>query len=120
MNALTIAARRRTLIAAALFGAVASGLTALPAVADSLDPPRMSVRYGDLNVDSPEGAAVLYVRIQNAARNVCLQFGGRGLDTYAQREACIHKAILGAFAKANVPALYAEAPTRLVARRFVR
>ena len=84
----------------------------------------MTVKYGDLNVDSAKGAAVLYARIRHAAKNVCLQFDGGGLDVYGQRAACINKAILGAVTKVNVPALSAlysaktgkEVPTRLVSR----
>jgi UrcA family protein len=84
----------------------------------------MTVKYADLNVGSKEGAAVLYARIRHAAKNVCFQFDGGGLDIYGQREACINKAILGAVAKVNAPALSAlysaktgkELPTRLVSR----
>jgi UrcA family protein len=124
MNTITIVGRFRTVIATALFGTVALGSAVSPAVADSVDPPQMTVKYGDLNVDSAKGAAVLYARIRHAAKNVCLQFDGGGLDVYGQRAACINKAIFGAVTKVNAPALYAvyraktgkEAPTRLVSR----
>ncbi len=124
MNTITTVRRFYTVIATALFGTVAWGFNAPPAVADNVDPPQMTVKYGDLNVDSAKGAAVLYARIRHAAKNVCLQFDGGGLDVYGQRAACINKAILGAVTKVNVPALSAlysaktgkEVPTRLVSR----
>jgi len=34
-------------------------------------PPTVTVRYNDLNLNSPEGVAGLYSRIQNAATEVC-------------------------------------------------
>lgn len=34
-------------------------------------PPTVTVRYDDINLDSPEGVASLYKRIQNAATTVC-------------------------------------------------
>jgi len=123
MNTMTTVSCFRTVIATALIGA-ASSFAVLPAVADGFDPPQLTVKYADLNVASSEGAAVLYARIRHAANNVCLQFAGRGLDVYTQRETCIDKAILGAVTKVNAPALSAlygaktgkEVPTRLVSR----
>jgi UrcA family protein len=34
-------------------------------------PPSMTLRYGDLNLNSPEGVASLYKRIEHAATEVC-------------------------------------------------
>ncbi|MGA2189983.1 MAG: UrcA family protein [Steroidobacteraceae bacterium] len=124
MNTMTTVSRFRTIIATALFGAVASSFVVLPAVADSSDPPQVTVKYGDLNIAGPQGAAVLYARIRHAASNVCWQFDGQGLDAYGPREACINTAISGAVTKVNAPALSAlygaktgkEVPTRLVSR----
>jgi UrcA family protein len=114
----------RTVIAAALFGTVALSFAVSPSVADSFDPPQVTVKYGDLNVANSQGASALYARIQHAAENVCLQFDWGGLDNYVQRKACIHKAISGAVNKVNAPTLTAlysaktgqEVPTRLVSR----
>jgi UrcA family protein len=124
MNTLTTVSRFRTAIATALFGTVASSLAVFPAVADSSGLPQTTVKYGDLNIAGPEGAAVLYSRIRRAAKNVCLQFDGDRLDIHGQREACINKAILDAVTKVNAPALSAvygaktgkEVPMRLVSR----
>jgi UrcA family protein len=123
MNTMTSVSRFRTVIATALFG-TASSFAVLPAVADSSDPPQTTVKYGDLNVASPQGVAVLYSRIRHAASNVCWQFGGDGLAAYGRREACINKAISDAVTQVNAPALSAlygaktgkEVPMRLVSR----
>jgi UrcA family protein len=55
-------------------GAVASGFALLPAVAYSSNAPQFTVKVGDLNISSPEGTAVLYARIEFAAKKVCSQF----------------------------------------------
>jgi UrcA family protein len=123
MNTLTTVSFFRTIIATALFGTAAS-FAVSPAIADSFDPPQVTVKYADLNVASSAGAAALYARIQHAAENVCSQFDRSGLDAFEQRKACMHKAIFGAVTKVNAPALSAlygaktgtEVPTRLVSR----
>ena len=124
MNTMITVSRFRTVIATALFGTVASSLVVLPAVADSSDLPQTTVKYADLNIASAQGAAVLYARIGQAAKNVCWQFDGDGLDAYGRRQACITKAISEAVTKVNAPALSAlyaaktgkDVPTRLVSR----
>jgi UrcA family protein len=120
MNSTTILSRFRNVIATVLCGAVASSFVILPAVADTFDAPQATVKYGNLNISNPQGASELYRRIRMAAYNVCPQ-DGPGLTAFAQREACINKAILGAVTKINNSALTAmyeaktgkEVPTRL-------
>jgi UrcA family protein len=121
---LVTASRFLTVIATSLFGAVASSFAVLPAIADSLDVPKVTVKYGDLNLSNPQGAAALYARIRSAAKSVCSQFDGPGIDPYRLREICINQAISGAVAKVNSPELSAvysakarkKVPTRLVSR----
>ncbi len=123
MNTMTTVNLFRTAIAVALFGA-ASGFAAMPAVADESDAPQTTVKYGDLNISTTQGAAALYARIRSAAKAVCSQFDGPVLAAYAQRDACVNKAILGAVNKVNSAALTAlysaktgkEVPTHLVSR----
>ncbi len=59
MNSQTTVSRFRSMIATALFGAVASGFAVLPAVADSFDAPKVTVKYGDLNLSNTQGAVAL-------------------------------------------------------------
>jgi UrcA family protein len=122
MNATTTVRCLRNVIATVLFGGVASGFAVLPADADSLDVPQVTVKFGDLNISSPQGAAVLYGRIRAAAQTVCSPDDRSGLEFKMQRNACIDEAILGAVARVNNSALTAvysaktgkEVPTRLV------
>jgi UrcA family protein len=125
MNTMTTASRFRTMIAATLVGAVASGFAVLPAVADSFDAPQITVKFGDLNISSPQGVAALYARIQGAASRVCSQFDNtRDLGAVEQRAKCINKAISNAVTGVSAPALSAiysektgkEVPMRLVSR----
>jgi len=123
MNTIVTVSRFRT-IAAALVGAVASGFAILPAVADSSDVPQYTVKFGDLNISSPEGAAVLYARIKFAAKIVCSEYDSGGFEFAMERVVCINQAILGAVTKVNAPALSAvysaktgkEVPTRLASK----
>jgi UrcA family protein len=107
MNSMTTTIGFRTVIATALFGAVASSLAVLPAVADSVDAPQIAVKYGDLNLSNPQGSATLYSRIQAAAKDVCWQFDGPGIQATLQYNACVDEAIVGAVSQVNDPALSA-------------
>jgi UrcA family protein len=113
-----------TAIAAVLFGAVAA-VASLPASADSNQaPPQVTVKYGDIDISNPQGAAALYARIRSAAKAVCPRLDERELERIAQAQACIDHAISTAVAHVNAPALsevYAKntgkpVPTLLAAR----
>ena len=57
------------------------------------DRPALTVRYSDLNLDTPAGAAVLYQRIRHAAEQVCGKADSRRLDEMVVSQACMDKAI---------------------------
>jgi UrcA family protein len=90
-------------------------------LADSLSLPTATVKFGDLDVLHPQGAAVLYARIQAAAMNVCSSFDGLGRGAALHRDGCVNKAVVGAVTQVDSPALSAvynahegkELPTRL-------
>ncbi len=88
----------RTVIVTALFAAFAAG-------AHAGDVAQMRVKYADLNVSHPAGAAVLLQRIHAAAEKVCAMPGSRELDGTAQAKACMTKAMADAVAAVNAPAL---------------
>jgi len=71
------------------------------------DPPRKAVNFSDLNLDTPEGAAVLYQRITMAARKVCNIFGDSIFPEarIAAAKACIDDAIAQAVVQVNRPLL---------------
>ena len=50
--------RARIVIATALFGAFVFSFATLPAAADSFIGPMVTVKFGDLDVSHPQGAAV--------------------------------------------------------------
>jgi UrcA family protein len=98
----------RVVIATAIVGVISGSFAALPAAADGFDAPQITVKYGDLNLANSQGVATLYSRIQAAAKNVCWQFEGPGIQTTVQRNACVDKAITGAVTKVNNSALSAR------------
>lgn len=128
MTTMTLAGRSRIFIANALFGTAVAALAVLPAAAASLDPPQATIQYGDLNLDNPRGAEMLYARIRRAAESVCGQFERDRLNLHEKREACIDQAISGAVTKVNAPVLSAvhgaktskTVATRLVSRPVAR
>jgi UrcA family protein len=88
-----------------VLGAAAFCSLTTPAGADPQDdPPTKIVKYGDLNIGTTAGAQVLYRRIQNAAREVCMTGMGT-LQFVAAEHACIDKAIDDAVRGVNSVAL---------------
>lgn len=108
MNTMTTANRSRSLIAAALLGALSASLATLPAAADSFERLKETVKFGDLDISHPNGAAVLYGRIHTAAENVCSPYERSGsLSAKMHLNACINKAVADAVTAVNEPALLA-------------
>jgi UrcA family protein len=95
----------RGALATAVFGALTSSLIAVCTTAEA-DTPQSTVKYADLDLSIPAGAAALYARIERAARQVCLPLDGGNLSSKARMSACVHKAIADAVAKVNQPALF--------------
>jgi UrcA family protein len=60
------------------------------------------VRYGDLNLASPEGAKAMLTRIEHAARRVCEPRSESAVD-YVDWRNCISKATDGAVSRLNAP-----------------
>jgi UrcA family protein len=76
----------------------------------SLDPPPITVRYEDLNLDTPAGARALYARISTAATKVC---GPAFASWYPQKRAkakeCYQTTVDNAILQVNRPRLTALA-----------
>ena len=70
--------------------------------------PDVVVNYGDLNIDSPQGAKVLYARLSHAAERAC---GGeptpRDLTASMRYSACFDRAMDRAVQKIDKPQLQA-------------
>jgi UrcA family protein len=107
MNTMITSRSFRGVLATAVLGSFACNLTAVSTAAESTDAQQTTVKYADLNVSSPEGAAALHARIQRAARQVCRPLDGQDLSSKARMGACEHKAIAVAVTKVDQPALFA-------------
>ena len=106
MNTMNTSATLRRLMAIAMVSAVTANFAVLARAADS-DAPQITVKYGELNVSTPQGVAEQYRRIHVAAERVCGSFDGRDLASKAHRDTCVHDAIAGAIQKAANPVLQA-------------
>ena len=78
--------------------AIAAGLFAATAMAGAADqwseePPSVTVRYGDLDLGSPQGRSMLYRRLSLAAREVCPIAGAPGVVAAMQSKACQSRAV---------------------------
>jgi UrcA family protein len=107
MSATITANRFISLIATALFGVFSSSFAALPAAADGFEPLKETVKFGDLDISRPKGAAVLYSRIRAAAEKVCSPLDRGDLSAKMHFNACINKAVADAVTAVNEPALLA-------------
>lgn len=104
MNSLNII---RQVTTAAIVGMLVSGF-ALPAgAADGTEGRSITVKFADLNVSSPEGAAALYARIRSAAKAVCSDSSSSDYPFRPGFGTCVHKAIADAVTKVNRMELYA-------------
>ena len=69
-------------------------LTGLATAAVSDDAaPSVTVRYHDLNLNDPEGVAILYGRIRRAADEVCHSLDGRDLMRESFWSECFNHAV---------------------------
>jgi len=103
-------AARKTSIALAVFAAMTFALVVNVVHAHPpWDPPRKAVKFSDLNLNTPEGAAVLYKRITGAAKEVCDVFDDSIFphSHEVQVNACIDQAITRAVMQINRPMLTA-------------
>jgi UrcA family protein len=103
MNTSTASTGLRTLIAAAIFGALASSYSAVSA-ADPSSSVSVTVKFADLNISNPSSALMLYNRIRAAAQGACSYYW---FKTDADEARCVHDAIANAVTKVNQPALSA-------------
>ena len=62
-----------------------------------------NVQFGDLNLDLPAGARILYARLSEAARIVCSPLEGRDLATTMKWHVCYDSAISAAVAQIDKP-----------------
>lgn len=108
MNIFANAKGFRSLLVAAACTATATGFAALQATAaDGGDIPKVTVRFGDLDLSRPDGATALYRRIRTAAEQVCGLYDGGDLGPRFRMHSCMQRAIAEAVTRVNNPELYA-------------
>jgi len=66
----------------------------------------LTVKFQDLDISKPAGAAALYGRIHVAAESVC-QAPDQSLVNYSRHNKCAKEAEINAISKVNAPALTA-------------
>jgi len=106
MNTLITSTNLSRLISTAIFGAIALSWGTMSIAADDSDAPQVVVKFGDLNLSNPQGAAALYHRISTAAVTVCGP-QDRSLASMSRAQTCVHKAITDAVAKVGRAELFA-------------
>jgi UrcA family protein len=90
----------------AIFGILTLSFGIASFADDGNDVRKVTVKFADLNVSTPEGAATLYSRIRTAAKTVCAPTGYELFPSSGVND-CIQKAIAGAVTKVNQTSLYA-------------
>ena len=85
-------------VAMIMFAGVSSLLLTEPSAAAVNDDaePSVTVRYHDLNLNSPEGVASLYGRIRRAADQVCHSLQSRELTREPYWNDCVNHAVANA------------------------
>jgi UrcA family protein len=104
-----------SMLAAGLFALIcaASGGNAL--ATEPSQPLTKIVRYGDLNLDSEQGAKVLYARLRGAARDVCIPLERLGMTHRQLWQTCFDNAVanaVGQINKTTVSALHIQTVNR--------
>jgi UrcA family protein len=95
------------LLVSTVCAVIVAALAAGAAAADDDTVRKVTVRYGDLDLSDPRGAAALYRRITMAAEEVCSPFEGRDLAGAFRFRACKQRAIAEAVSRVNRPELSA-------------
>jgi len=105
MNTKTTSRSFRGVLATAALSTLACSLAAVCTAAEPRDPPQTTVKFADLNLSNPVGAAALYARIHRAALQVCETLEEGDFNSKAHDD-CVNKAITDAVAKVDRPALF--------------
>ena len=107
MNTVPSADGFRRLLVSTVCAVIGAGFAAGAGAGDDGTVREATVRYGDLDLSSPQGAAALYRRIGAAAEEVCRPLEGRELGRVVRFRACKQRAIADAVSRVNRPELFA-------------
>jgi len=81
----------------------ASALQAEPAA----ELPTVTVRYADLNLNTPAGVEMLYARLRAASRSVCGVVDAHGLNDAQAAKSCYREVLEAAVENVHLPTLTA-------------
>lgn len=90
-------------IAAALAALVCAGAPGTPHASEPGQPLTKTVGYGDLNLDTEQGASTLHDRLRIAAEQVCAPYKTIELDRRAAWYNCVNRAVTLAVEQVNRP-----------------
>jgi UrcA family protein len=97
----------RTVIAGAIFGALAVSISTVSGADERTRSPQVIVKFADLDVSTSQGAEALYGRIHSAAVNVCWRMHDSNEEYMLTKDVCLQKVIADAVINVNKPALLA-------------
>ena len=97
----------RTKVYTAIYCALGAAALCASSTSVQADEENSAVRFADLNIYTPEGAKVLYDRIDAAAKQLCEISVGRDPNLRQAMEPCVNKAIDNAVKEINAPYLTA-------------
>jgi UrcA family protein len=92
-----------SVIAATLVAFVCIAGAGSAQAAEPSQPLTKTVTYGDLNLDTESGAKVLYVRLRNAAKDVCSPYESKELSRKRVWTVCVSSALASAAEQINKP-----------------
>jgi UrcA family protein len=104
-----------SMLAAGLFALLCAASGGRALAAEPSQPLTKTVHFGDLNLDSEQGAQTLYVRLRGAAKQVCSPLESIELSRRLVWETCINNAVADAVQqvdKTMLSALHVRAVNR--------
>jgi UrcA family protein len=108
--------RSMTSIAVAALLVLTCAANSRRVIAQPAQLPTKTVAFGDLNLDSEQGAQVLYARLRHAAQDVCANLEEtRDLGRKLIWQTCVDNALAAAVGQINAPrinALYKQSANR--------
>jgi UrcA family protein len=96
-------AARPTMIAAALVALVCAAGANTTQASEPREPLTKKVAYGDLNLETEQGANALYKRLHIAAEEVCAPYQSIDLARRIAWQTCINRAVATAVERVNRP-----------------
>jgi UrcA family protein len=103
-TSIKIHSRSITSLMLAGFAALAYVAPCGKVVAEPAETLTRTVAFGDLNLDSDQGAKVLYARLRQAAQYVCgSSEDSRDLNRWAIRQTCVKNSLSDAVRQINKP-----------------